>query len=154
MLGSFGVGAVIGALNVSNLRSWLGAEQAIRLCVIVMGAGVAVVALSSSSVLTSAALVFAGAGWTASVTLFNVGVQLAAPRWVAGRALAAYQASIAGGIALGSWIWGSTANVVGVKGALLLSSTALLAAFSQLGSTRSAPSSPRTRGRSISTLPP
>ena len=127
MLGSFGVGAVIGALNVSNLRSWLGAEQAIRLCVIVMGAGVAVVALSSLSLLTGAALVFAGAGWTASVTLFNVGVQLAAPRWVAGRALAAYQASIAGGIALGSWIWGSTANVVGVKGALLLSSTALLA---------------------------
>src|SRR5271166_1858018 len=126
MLGSFGVGAVI-SLNVSNLRSWLGAEQAIRLCVIVMGAGVAVVALSSSSLLTGAALVFAGAGWTASVTLFNVGVQLAAPRWVAGRALAAYQASIAGGIALGSWIWGSTANVVGVKGALLLSSTALLA---------------------------
>src|SRR5271165_755169 len=127
MLGSFGVGAVIGALNVSNLRSWLGAEQAIRLCVIVMGAGVAVVALSSLSLLTGAALVFAGAGSTASVTLFNVGVQLAAPRWVAGRALAAYQASIAGGIALGSWIWGSTANVVGVKGALLLSSTALLA---------------------------
>jgi hypothetical protein len=60
------------------------------------------------------------------VTLFNVGVQLAAPRWVAGRALAAYQASIAGGIAIGSWIWGSTANVVGVKGALLSSSAALL----------------------------
>jgi hypothetical protein len=92
MLGSFGVGAVIGGL---------GAEEAIRLCVIVMCAGVAIVALSRSSLLTGAALVFAGAGWTASVTLFNVGVQLAAPRWVAGRALAAYQASIAGGIAVG-----------------------------------------------------
>ncbi len=126
MLGSFGVGAVIGALNVSNLRSWFGAEKAVRLCVILMGAGVAVVALSRSSLLTGIALVFAGSGWTASVTLFNVGVQLAAPRWVAGRALAAYQASIAGGIAVGSWIWGSTANAVGVRGALLLSSAALL----------------------------
>src|SRR5271157_2159674 len=126
MLGSFGAGAVIGALNFANLRSRLGAEDAIRLCLIVMAAGVAVVALSRSSLLTSVALVFAGAGWTSSVTLFNVGVQLAAPRWVAGRALAAYQAS-AGGIAVGSWIWGSTANAVGVKGALLSSSAALLA---------------------------
>src|SRR5208282_4209489 len=88
-----------------HLRSRLGAEDAIRLCLIVMAAGVAVVALSRSSLLTSVALVFAGAGWTSSVTLFNVGVQLAAPRWVAGRALAAYQAAISGGIAVGAWIW-------------------------------------------------
>ncbi len=127
MLGSFGAGAVIGALNVANLRSRLGAEEAVRLCLVMMSAGVAVVAVSRSSLLTGAALMIAGAGWTASVTLFNVGVQLAAPRWVAGRALAAYQASISGGIAFGSWVWGSTANVVGVEGALLASSLALLA---------------------------
>jgi Transmembrane secretion effector len=70
--------------------------------------------------------IFAGAGWTASVTLFNVGIQLAAPRWVAGRALAAYQAAIAGGIAIGSWIWGTAAGLVGVKGALLASGAALI----------------------------
>jgi len=59
------------------------------------------------------------------LTLFNVGVQLAAPRWVAGRALGAYQAAITGGIALGSWMWGSIANVIGVEGALLISAVAL-----------------------------
>jgi MFS family permease len=127
MLGCFGMGAVIGALNVTNLRSRVGEENAIRMCVIVMGVGVAVVALSRLPLLTGLALLVAGAGWTASVTLFNVGVQLAAPRWVAGRALAAYQAAIAGGIALGSWIWGNTANLIGVRGALLCSSAALLA---------------------------
>ena len=81
--------------------------------------------MSRSPVLSGGALVFAGAAWTASVTLFNVGVQLAAPRWVAGRALAAYQAAIAGGIALGSWMWGSTASAIGVEGALLISGAAL-----------------------------
>ena len=86
-----------------------------------------IVAMSGSPVLTAGALLFAGAGWTASVTLFNVGIQLAAPRWVAGRALAAYQAAIAGGIALGSWIWGSAAGAIGVKGALLISGAALVA---------------------------
>ena len=126
MLGAFGMGAVIGALNISTLRGRLGDEVSIRLCMIVMGVFVVVVAISRSPVLTGSALVFAGSGWTASVTVFNVGVQLAAPRWVAGRALAAYQAAIAGGIALGSWVWGSTANVIGVEGALLISGATLL----------------------------
>ena len=127
MLGAFGMGAVIGALNISKLRGRLGDEVSIRLCMIVMGVCVVLVAISRLPVLSGSALVFAGAGWTASVTLFNVGVQLAAPRWVAGRALAAYQAAITGGIALGSWMWGSVANVIGVEGALLISGAALVA---------------------------
>ncbi len=127
MLGAFGMGAVIGALNISKLRGRLGDEVSIRLCMIVMGVSVVLVAISRLPVISGSALVFAGAGWTASVTLFNVGVQLAAPRWVAGRALAAYQAAITGGIALGSWMWGSIANVIGVDGALLISGAALVA---------------------------
>ena len=127
MLGAFGMGAVIGALNISTLRGRLGDEVSIRLCMIVMGVGVAIVAISRSPALSGGALVFAGAAWTASVTLFNVGVQLAAPRWVAGRALAAYQAAITGGIAFGSWMWGSVANVIGVEGALLISGATLVA---------------------------
>jgi MFS family permease len=127
MLGAFGMGAVFGALNISTLRGRLGDEASIRLCMIVMGVCVAVVAISRFPALSGSALVFAGAGWTASVTLFNVGIQLAAPRWVAGRALAAYQAAITGGIAVGSWMWGSIANVIGVEGALLISAGVLIA---------------------------
>ena len=127
MLGAFGMGAVVGALNIAALRGRLGDEASVRLCMVVMGVCVAVVAISRSPVLSGSALVFAGAAWTASVTLFNVGVQLAAPRWVAGRALAAYQAAIAGGIALGSWAWGSAANAIGVEGALLISGATLFA---------------------------
>ena len=125
MLGAFGMGAVVGALNIATLRGRLGDEVSVRLCMVVMGVCVAVVAISRSPVLSGSALVFAGAAWTASVTLFNVGVQLTAPRWVAGRALAAYQAAIAGGIALGSWVWGSAANAIGVERALLISGATL-----------------------------
>ncbi len=127
MLGAFGMGAVIGALTISTIRARLSVEVSIRLCAMVMGAGVAVVAASRSPALTASALLFSGAAWTASVTLFNVGVQLAAPRWVAGRALAAYQTAISGGIALGSWAWGGGANALGVEGALLVSGAALFA---------------------------
>jgi cyanate permease len=62
---------VVGALNVSTLRNRLGDEDSIRLCMIVMGVGVAIVAMSGSPALTAGALLFAGAAWTASVTVFN-----------------------------------------------------------------------------------
>jgi Transmembrane secretion effector len=41
--------------------------------------------------------------------------------------MAAYQAAITGGIAFGSWRWGSIANVTRVEGALLISGAALVA---------------------------
>jgi len=64
--------------------------------------------------------------WMLAIALFNISVQLSAPRWVAGRALAAFQASIAGGVGLGSWGWGLIANVVGVGEALLISGAVML----------------------------
>ena len=79
------------------------------------------IALSKEPVLTAAALVVAGAVWMLAVALFNIGVQLSAPRWVAGRSLAAFQAAIAGGIAVGSWGWGYLADHAGVEIALLVS---------------------------------
>jgi MFS family permease len=127
MLGAFGVGAVIGALNIGEVRKRLSGEAAIRVCALSMGGAIAAVALSREPVLTAAALVIAGAVWMLAVALFNIGVQLSAPRWVAGRSLAAFQASIAGGIAIGSWVWGRLTDASGVETALLVSAALMLA---------------------------
>jgi MFS family permease len=121
MLGAFGMGAVVGALNISEIRKRLSGEAAIRMCALTLGASTAAVALSTGPVLTAAALVVAGAVWMLAVALFNIGVQLSAPRWVAGRALAAFQAAISGGIAIGSWGWGRLTDAAGVEVALLVS---------------------------------
>ena len=126
MLGAFGMGAVIGALNIGTLRKRMSGEAAIRACTISMAGAISAVALSRQPVLTAAALVVAGAVWMAAVALFNIGVQLSAPRWVAGRSLAAFQASIAGGIAIGSWGWGHLTDVAGVQTALLVSAAMML----------------------------
>ena len=56
MLGAFGVGAVLGALNLTRLRKHLGAEAAVSACTIAMGMGFAAVAVSHTPVLTMAAL--------------------------------------------------------------------------------------------------
>ncbi len=121
MLGAFGMGAVIGALNIGEVRKRLSGEAAVRACALSMGGAIAAVALSHEPVLTVAALVVAGAVWMLAVALFNIGVQLSAPRWVAGRSLAIFQASISGGIAIGSWGWGQLTDAAGVETALLVS---------------------------------
>ena len=127
MLGAFGMGAVIGALNIAEVRKRMTGEAAVRACALSMGGAIAAVALSREPVLTAAALVVAGAVWMLAVALFNIGVQLSAPRWVAGRSLAAFQASIAGGIAIGSWGWGRLTDAAGVETALLVSAALMFA---------------------------
>src|ERR1700710_1789806 len=125
MLGAFGMGAVIGALNIAEVRKRLSGEAAIRACAISMGGAIAAIAWSREPVLTAAALVVAGAAWMLAVALFNIGVQLSAPRWVAGRSLEAFQAAIAGGLAIGSWGWGHLTDLVGVEMALLVSAAGM-----------------------------
>ncbi|MCK1453194.1 MFS transporter [Bradyrhizobium sp. 35] len=126
MLASFGLGAVIGALKMTEIRKRLSGEAAIRACAVSMGGAVAAVALSREPVLTAVALVVAGAAWIVAWVLFSIGVQLSAPRWVAGRSLAAYQAASSGGIAIGSWGWGHLTDSAGVGVALLFAAVALL----------------------------
>lgn len=126
MLGALGLGSVIGALNIGEMRSRMSDEAAVRACVLSLGGAIAAVALSREPILTAAALVFAGAVWTVAWTLLNIGVQLSAPRWVAGRSLAAWQIAFSGGIAIGSWGWGRLTDAACVEIALLVSAALML----------------------------
>src|SRR3974390_1015331 len=114
------------SISARCANAW-GGQPATRAGAFWMGGAIAAVGLSHEPVLTAAALVIAGAAWMLAVALFNIGVQLSAPRWVAGRSLAAFQASIAGGIAIGSWGWGRLTDAVGVETALLVSGALMLA---------------------------
>ncbi|NPC59364.1 MFS transporter [Caenimonas sp. S4] len=127
MLSAFGVGAVIGAVNIAQVRKRMSGEKAIRACSLLMGSGIAIVAVSREPAVTAGALILVGAGWTLSWTLFGVGVQVSAPRWVAARSLATYQAASSAGVAVGSWGWGSLTNVTGVETTLLISAAFMLA---------------------------
>ncbi|MCK1468812.1 MFS transporter [Bradyrhizobium sp. CW10] len=126
MLGAFGFGAVIGALSIGEVRRRLSGEAAVRACTLSMSGAIAAVAMAREPFLTAIALVLAGAVWTMGVTFFNIAAQLSAPRWVAGRSLAAYQAAFSGGIAIGGWGWGRLTDVTSVDTALLVSSALML----------------------------
>ncbi|MCC8955777.1 MFS transporter [Bradyrhizobium sp. Pear77] len=126
MLGAFGFGAVIGAINIGEVRKRMSGEAAMRACMLSMAGATTAAALSRDPVLTATALILAGAVWTVAFTLLDIGAQLSAPRWVAGRSLAAYQAAYSGGIAFSSWGWGRLTDTAGVETALLCSAGLML----------------------------
>ncbi len=127
LLGSFGIGSILGALNVARLRTLFSGEVCARLGALAMGVAVLIVATSPFSVLTAMALLMFGAAWTVSMMIFNVSVQISVPRWVSARTLASYQAAVAAGVAIGGWGWGVLASAHGVETALLVSAAALVA---------------------------
>lgn len=126
LLGSFGIGSIIGALNVPRLRARVSGEVAARICALAMGVATVVVAISHWPVATALALVLFGASWTGCMMILNVTVQMSAPRWVGARTLAAYQAAVSGGVAIGGWGWGVLANGQGVDRALLAAAAVLI----------------------------
>jgi MFS family permease len=127
LLGAFGIGAVIGALASGRLRRTLSAEQIVRGATMLLAAGTLTAAVSRMLPLTLLGLVLAGAGWVLALSTFNVTVQLASPRWVVARALALYQMAAFGGMAAGSWLFGSLADAQGVDVALIAAAAAQIA---------------------------
>jgi MFS family permease len=125
LLGCTGVGAVVGALLVNRSRDRLSAEQAFGLCACTAGLMLLVIGASRALVLTAAAMVVAGAANMLSIALISVSVQLSVPRWVTARAIAGYQASLTGGIALGAWLWGRVAAHWSIEVAYFASGVAL-----------------------------
>ncbi len=126
LLGAFGVGAVAGAFLSGRLRAMLATETLVRVAFIVFAAAVAVAAVSTWIWLIMLALLAAGACWVLTLSTFNATVQLSAPRWVVGRALALYQMATFGGMACGSWLWGWLTLHFGTEQALLTAAGALV----------------------------
>lgn len=122
-----GVGAVTGALSSHWLRGRLTIETAVRLYALGMGAAIVTVAFSRWTPLSFVAMSVVGAGWLLTISTCNIAVQLASPRWVAGRALSLFQMCVFGGMAVGSWIWGNAAEVFDLATALAVSGAATAA---------------------------
>jgi MFS family permease len=121
LLGAFGIGAVAGALVSARMRRILRVEWLVRWSFGGYALSAFATAMSSTTSLTAVALGLGGACWVLALSTFNVTVQLSAPRWVVGRALALYQMATFGGMALGSAVWGVLAEYFGTGDALLAS---------------------------------
>ncbi|MCE6952547.1 MFS transporter [Cereibacter sphaeroides] len=126
LLGCFGFGAIGGALLGARLRERFRNETIVRGGFLGFAAALVALSLSRDLWLSGLVLLPAGASWVLSLSLFNVSVQLATPRWVVGRALALYQTATFGGMAAGSLVWGQAAEAGGVAQALAWAAGVLL----------------------------
>lgn len=126
LLGGFGLGAIGGGLANAPLRGRLSAEWVVRLAFLAFAVAVCGLGAARQLWLSLPCVMVAGAGWVLALSLFNTTVQLSSPRWVVGRTLAMYQMATFGGLAAGSWLWGSAAHAAGTDGAFYLSGLLLL----------------------------
>lgn len=126
MLGAFGAGAIAGALANSRLREALSSEDIVRCAFAGFALSATIIGISPYALVTSLALLVAGACWVLALSLFNTVVQLSTPRWVVGRALSLYQTATFGGMAGGSWLWGLMAESQGVTNAFFASSLLMI----------------------------
>ncbi|RWF79542.1 MAG: MFS transporter [Mesorhizobium sp.] len=127
LMAGFGTGAVFAGVSNGMFRRSLSQERLMTLACVACAACSLSLALTSSIAVAAIALALGGAGWVTAWSGVGVSVQLASPRWVVGRTISIYYALIDGGIAAGSWVWGTVAQnhsltlaLEGSAGALLL----------------------------------
>ncbi len=132
ILGATGIGAVLGAVYLTDLRRRFSNETLVSIFALMTGASLLVLSQSHMLWLSALAFLVIGVSNMQTVSLFNISVQLTAPRWVTARALSLYSSALTGGIAFGAWFWGNVAGHFGVAMALAVSG-GVVAATSLLG---------------------
>lgn len=126
LLGVSGVGAVIGALFVARLREHWGTDLASGMLLVLLALALILIGFSRNLILTCAAMMIAGGANMLVIALYNVVVQLAAPRWVLARALSLFGAALTGGIAIGAVFWGAVASHTSIGTAVIASGCVML----------------------------
>lgn len=126
LLGSMGLGALLGAFTRPQLVRRLGA-RAVPVSMTAFGVFGVTLGLAPGVPVAIGALVALGACWVWSLTTMNATAQLMAPGWVRGRAMSLYTLSFAGIIPVGSVLSGVVADAIGAGGAEVLFSAGAIA---------------------------
>jgi MFS family permease len=126
LLAALGVGAILGGLLMSWIRTRMSANQFLLLAGALYGGPLFVVASVRSVAVVLIALLPAGVAWVAVLSNVNAEIQLFLPGWVRARGLAVYQVVQGGGQAVGALIWGLVADIGGLVAALLVAAALML----------------------------
>jgi MFS family permease len=125
LLGFFGSGAVLGGSILPSLQRRLGLQRLLRATTLLYAGALTLMAVWHHFPVACAAAFAAGSAWTAAFSTFNTSIQLNTAAWVRGRSLAFYQLTYSAGLGVGSALWGSVAEHVGIPRALLVAGLAL-----------------------------
>ena len=127
VLGTAGVGAVIGALVMTRLGAALSANVLLALAALAAAAGLLAAAYAPLGVAV-VLLLLAGVAWIATLTTLTVAAQMTLPQPLQARGLAIYLVILIGSQALGSLVWGVVASRFGLIASLTMSAVLLVLA--------------------------
>jgi MFS family permease len=121
LLSAFGVGSTIGALFIPALRRRFPIDRMVAVALLIFSGCVVVVGQGRSTPVVASAMLVAGLSWIVVAVNHNVSVQLCSPDWLRGRTISFYLLTFQGSLAIGSWIAGWIASVLGVGTTVTLS---------------------------------
>ncbi|RZS57179.1 MFS transporter [Sphaerotilus mobilis] len=129
LVSSMGVGAVVAALTVPQLRERISHDTIAQAGTLVVVAATVVVAWAPVLWVAALALVVAGMAWISTANTMTMSAQMALPNWVRARGMAVYQMGLMGGSAAGAALWGQVAGRFDIRTALMTASAAGLIAL-------------------------
>ncbi len=127
LVGCLGTGSLIAAAVLPRFSQKFSLDARLTVSGIAFSVATLALAFSSSLYVICFSLVIGGFGWLITMVGVNIATQSAVPLWVQARALSLYVLVTQGGLAVGSFFWGSLASNLTDSGALALSGVGLLA---------------------------
>lgn len=125
LLGCFGLGALIGAAILPQVRERLSVDGVVAAAILVFAAMTFAAGRTQTFLLLCAVMLLAGASWIGILACLNVAAQTMCPSYLRARALSFYLLVLQGGMALGATAWGALAKRIGIPDALTVAGVVL-----------------------------
>ena len=133
LLGTLGVGAVVGATLLPQVRQGITIDLLLTEATVLFAAVTLALAYVQEFVWLCVVMAGGGIAWITLMSSFNTTVQTTVPAWVRRRALAMYLLVSQGGLAAGSVVWGAVARHMRTTTALLWATWGLILGLAVTG---------------------
>ena len=127
LFGSFGAGAVAGALSIPRLLKKYSLQRIVVGAALMWIIGSSIIAATGHVAVALVGTCIAGASWVGVLASLSAATQSAAPGWVRARAVAMNLLAVQASLAIGSIVWGTVASWSDTHVALIASAIAMLA---------------------------
>jgi predicted MFS family arabinose efflux permease len=126
LLGSFGIGAIIGGIIIlPRLRTRVSVESLITGSIAILAIATFIMGYERDFDILCIVMGLGGAAYITILSEFYTIGMKSAPKWIGARVLAIYLLILNGGLVVGSILWGTIANIFGISITLLVSSLSL-----------------------------
>lgn len=129
MLAFFGIGALAGAVVLAVARRTFSYDAITAVATVLFAAALFGLVRTGNLVLSSVFAALAGMAWLSILATLNLVVQTGCPAWVRARVISMYILVLQGGLALGSFVWGTVATHTSVKFTLTVAAAVLAASM-------------------------